>query len=325
MKAMQGATRIVLLLGAGTTLVLGQSNSASASYKLLSAPALGGGGQVGNGSNIQADLSVGGLAGGSASQVTAGGAQERFHYIGQLFDITGIEVEGSPLTVDEGGARQLQAVAILDDETEVALSGSEVKWSVLLGPLSGITSSGLATADSVYADAAATVQASSQGVDGQLGLTVLNTNGDDFRAYGGDGLPDDWQVGHFGLPPNVDAAPEANPDFDPYDNLTEFLTGYSPVDPGAFFQLSVIEIAGSRATLELSKVVPGTRYRIERRKNLVDDSWLELMSFTSLSELLGYKVEDPAAAGPRWFYRVGVEPEQGPGSPGMEERGGNPR
>lgn len=306
---METVTRLILLLVTGATGVLGQSNSASPSYKLLSAPELGGGGQVGNGSDIRGELALGGLAAGSVSRVTAGGAQENFNYIGQLYDVGGIVVEGSPSTIDEGDTRQLQAVATLDDLTKVVLSAPELKWSVLSGPLSGISSSGLATADSVYADAAVTVQASSQGVNGQLGLTVRNTNGDDFGGYAGDGLPDDWQVGHFGEPPNADAAPQANPDFDPYDNLTEFLTGYSPVDAGAFFQLSIVDTMGSRTTLALSKVVPGTRYRIERRNDPAADPWVELMNFTTLNELFDHLVEDPNAPGPRWFYRVGVEPE----------------
>ena len=304
MKAM---TQFVLLLVTTTASTLGQSNSASASYKLLSAPAVGGGGQVGNGSNIKAEISVGGLTGGSVSQVTGGGAQESFNYVGQLFDIAGITVEGSPPAVDEGQTRQLQAVATLDDLTEVVLSGPEVQWSVLLGPLSTIDSTGLATAELVYSETAAVVQAASEGVAGQLSLAVRNTNGDDFEGYAGDGLPDDWQVGYFGEPPNEAAAPDANPDGDPYDNLTEFLTGYSPVDAGAFFQLSVIEIAGSTATLELSKVVPGTRYRIQRRNSPGEEPWMELLNFTTLSELFDHQVQDPDAQGPRWFYRVGVE------------------
>ena len=185
-----------------------------------------------------------------------------------------------------------------------------MQWSVFLGPLTGIDASGLATADAVFADTTATAQGSFQGVNGQLGLTVFNTNPDNFRTYAGDGLSDGWQVDFFGSPPNANAAPAANPDNDPYDNRTEFLTGYDPTDAGDFFQLNVIELTGSSATLELSKIIPGTRYHLERSVDLEQtDPWSEFTNFTTLSEIFDHQLNDPNATGTRWFYRLGVEPE----------------
>jgi hypothetical protein len=147
-------------------------------------------------------------------------------------------------------------------------------------------------------------------VNGQLGLTVLNTNPDNFRTYAGDGLSDGWQVDFFGSPPNSNAAPAANPDNDPYDNRTEFLTGYDPTDADDFFQLKVIELTGSSATLELSKIIPGTRYHLERSVDLEQtDPWSEFANFTTLSKIFDHQLNDPNSTGARWFYRVGVEPE----------------
>jgi hypothetical protein len=180
----------------------------------------------------------------------------------------------------------------------------------VLGPLTGIDASGLATANLVYQDTPATAQGSYQGVSGQLALTILNVDPDNFGGYAGDELPDDWQVGYFGPPPNADADPNANSDNDPYNNEVEFLTGYDPTDSGDFFTLEVIEFTGASSTLELSKIIPGTRYRIERANDLkAPDPWTEFTSFTTLSEVFGHQLTDPSAASPRWFYRVGVEPE----------------
>jgi len=307
---MKRTSLAILTLGLGVATALGQSNSSSASYKLLQAPPTGGGGQVSNGSNITAQISVGDDFAGAVSNVTAGGVQEKSNYIGQLYDVTAVAVNATPNTFDETLTRQLSATATLDDLTLLALAAADVQWSVFLGPLTGIDASGLATADTVFADTAATAQGSFQGVNGQLGLTVLNTDPDNFGTYAGDGLGDTWQVNFFGSPPNANAAPAANPDNDPYDNRIEFLTGYDPTDAGDFFQLNVIDVTGSSATLELSKIIPGTRYRIERTVDLTrTDPWSEFTNFTTLSEIFDHQLNDPSATGARWFYRVGVEPE----------------
>ena len=100
------------------------------------------------------------------------------------------------------------------------------------------------------------------------------------------------------------------PDEDPYDNRTEFLTGYDPTDSSDFFTFGVVEFTGSSSTLELSKIILGTRYRVERSNDLnVADPWSEFTNFTTATEVLGPQLTDPAATSPRWFYRIGVEPE----------------
>lgn len=306
---MNSLIRISLLVGVCATNALGQSKSSSASYELLSASQISGGGTVSNGSNITGEMTVGGAVGGAVSLVTAGGTQEKPNYIGQLYDVKQVTVEATPITIDENGTRQLSASATLDDLTTLILADPFVQWTIILGPISGIDTSGLATADTVFADTLATVQASSQGIAGQFDLTVLNINVDDFGAYAGDQIDDNWQISFFGNPPNPDADPNANPDDDLYNNLVEFLTGYDPTDPGDYFQLEVLNLVGSTATLQLSKIIPGTRYRIERRNDYFSDPWTEFTNFTTLSELFDHQLTDPNAIGPRWFYRVGVEAE----------------
>lgn len=97
-------------------------------------------------------------------------------FIGQLYEAKQIAVTASPPAVVEGATTQLRAVATMDDETLVRLSGSEVKWSVLDGLLAGISPSGLATAGEVFLHAPATVRGRWDGIAGDLTLTVLNAN-----------------------------------------------------------------------------------------------------------------------------------------------------
>ena len=72
-------------------------------------------------------------------------------YIGQLYEVAGLVVNATPVTtVNEGGTLQLSAAQLLDDATTLAVSGSSVAWSVASGPLTSISTTGLATASTVY-------------------------------------------------------------------------------------------------------------------------------------------------------------------------------
>lgn len=299
---------LLVALGFGTSLSFGQSKSSSASYEILHSAPGGIAGKVSNGSNIAAQVTVGGTNDGTVSAETPGGVQLKPGFIGQLYDVVSITLGASPSTIDEGGTRQLGAVANLDDNTTLNLPGGDVQWSILLGPLTEIDASGLTTADLVYEDTAATAQGGYQGLSAQIELTVLNTDPDNLGTYAGDGLDDGWQVNFFGHPPNPEAAPNANPDNDLHPNLFEFLTGYNPTDPHSYFTFDVLDVADTMSILQLSKIVPGTRYSIERSLDLGHtDPWTEFATFTTLSEIFDHQVTDPNAAGPHWFYRVAVE------------------
>jgi hypothetical protein len=64
----------------------------------------------------------------------------------------------------------------MDDGTLVRLAGSDAKWSVVNGAITGITSEGVATAGLVFINAPATVRGRWDGVTGDLVLSVLNLN-----------------------------------------------------------------------------------------------------------------------------------------------------
>jgi len=281
-----------------------------AEVTLLQTHSNGGGGQVSGGSSVTAQVSIGDVLAGPISRVTTGGVQHKANFIGQLYDFVQLIVEADPEKVNEGETRQLSAAVVLDDETLLVPDNTEVQWSILSGPLVEISDAGVVSADRTFQDTSATVRGEFREQEATLSLLVLETEDDNFGAYAGDGLGDAWQVSFFGLPPNADASPGANPDGDVHDNRFEFLTGYDPTDPSDFFTFSVVSLAGPKATLELSKIVPGTRYRIERSRDLATtDPWTEFLNLTTAAEVTNRQVTDTNASGAHWFYRIGVEEE----------------
>jgi len=155
----------------------------------------------------------------------------RSGFAGQLYD--GLAITVPTLTVNEGATRQLSATLVCDDQTTTALAGGSLTWSVLSGPVSAVSGSGLATAGTVYQDSTAYVSGVYQSFSATLELTVLNTHGDNFGAYASDGLPDAWQVQYFGLPPNPLAAAAATSAGNTLTNLQEFAFGMNPLQGGA--------------------------------------------------------------------------------------------
>lgn len=212
-----------ILSTAGQSLVA--SPRASANYS-LPADTIDAGGRRGTSTAYSHDGSLGGVFG-----IATGGAPShavKAGYTGQLTDGIGLQVIASPSTVNETETRQLSAFQMLDDQTSDALPATDVTWSVLNGPLTSITSAGLATGGTVYQNTAATAQGSHGGSTGVLFLTVLDTIPDNFGTYASDGLGDDWQVQYFGEN-NPLAAPLIDSDGDGINNLLEFVLNGNPV------------------------------------------------------------------------------------------------
>lgn len=181
------------------------------------------GGLRGTSANLTADFSnAPGSAGSSANLLSRSG------HAGQLFDATALDLAASPSTVNEGSTRQLIATLLFDDATTSPLAAESIAWSVQSGPLSGISSSGLATASIVYQDGAAVVYAAYQSLTDTLALTVLNTHLDNFAPYAGDRVDDAWQVQYYGLISPGNAGPNDDSDSDGLTNLLEFAFGTLP-------------------------------------------------------------------------------------------------
>ena len=134
-------------------------------------------------------------------------------------------------------------------------------------------------------------------------LTVLNTNNDNLPGYDNDGIDDKWQKDYFGLPPNPNAAPSADPDGDGQANLLEFRTGYVPTDPNSRFITRGLDVSGGNFQLELSRVQPGTRYVFQRTTDFV--IWTDMLTLDPATVSAPFTQPLPTV-GTKGFYRVEI-------------------
>jgi hypothetical protein len=143
----------------------------SANYSIPTDSADAAGGRA-----VSASYSEDGSLGEVVGTASVGTQAMKHGFIGQLYEVQSLALAAAPSAVNEGLTTQLGAVATMDDGTRIELAGTEPAWSVVNGAVVNITSSGLATAGEVFLNAPATVRARWQGINGDLGLTVLNTN-----------------------------------------------------------------------------------------------------------------------------------------------------
>ncbi|MEZ5385844.1 MAG: hypothetical protein R3F13_10040 [Prosthecobacter sp.] len=247
--------------------------------------------------------SVGGVSG--TSDAAAPVTTAKAGYMGQLYEVTALQIAASPATVNELGTRQLGAAQVLDDLTTIVVPPSSIAWSVSSGPLSSIDADGLATAAAVYTDTAAVAQGSFAGVNGTLNLTVLDTIPDNFGSYAGDGIADDWQQQYFGLN-NPNAAPGLDPDGDGHTNQFEFTAGLNPVNSVARFLLSTERVTG-QINIVFGPVLAGRTYTVKSSLMLgAGAMWEDLTSFSTSDDGSTRTVTDLDAGGTRKFYRVEI-------------------
>ncbi len=267
-----------------------------------------GGGRRTNSAAYTMDGSAGGIVG--LSTVAAPVEVAKHGYVGQLYDLVALSVTAPPSTsLNETASRQLAAAPLADDSTLLAaLAPATVSWSIVSGPVATISSGGLATAGNVYQDTAATVGGSAQSLSGQLGLTIVNVNLDDYQSYAGDQIDDDWQVQYFGQPPNTNAGPNADVSGTGQTNLFKFVAGLHPLDPTSRFTLSIAAVPGQpgQKSLSFNPVVSGRTYSITARSNLITGSWNPINGSAPVDNGATRTILDLSASGATKFYHVDI-------------------
>ena len=243
---------------------------------------------------------------GGVSTTTAPARTAKHGFAAQLYDATGLTLTTASPNVNEGATAQLGAWLALDDSTFLSVAAANVTWSVLSGPLSGVSTAGLATAGVVFQTTPAMAQGQSGGFTGALALSIVNVNTDDFGIYAGDGLGDDWQVQYFGQG-NPLAAPGLDPDFDGQTNLFEFTAGLVPTDPASVFRLRTETVPGqpSQGRIIFSPVVAGRTYTVRHRSALDTGTWTDLTGATQSDNGSERTITDQTRPGVR-FYQVRV-------------------
>ncbi|MBK8035804.1 MAG: hypothetical protein IPK22_01510 [Verrucomicrobiaceae bacterium] len=246
-------------------------------------------------------------AGGVVGITTSVNDTNKQGYIGQLTEVTALQLAAAPTTVNETATRQLSATQVLDDLTTHAVPASLITWSIT-GPslASTISTSGLVTAGAVYQNESITAQGIHAGITGTLSLTILNTLPDNFGTYAADGLGDDWQVVHFGQN-NPNAAPLLDPDFDGHTNLFEYTAGLIPTSAASKFNWRIAPVPGfpSQKHLVFSPLVAGRTYTVKTATTLgVPMTTLTGTTFTDSGN--ERTVTDPTATGSAKFYKVEI-------------------
>lgn len=263
------------------------------------------GGQRAASATYTNDGSLGGITG--ISSIAAPAETAKHGYLGQLTEVTALQLAATPATVNETATRQLSGTQLLDDLTTNAVPAAAISWSVQSGPLTGIDSSGLATAATVYQNTAATAQGSYAGLTGTLGLTVLDTIPDNFGAYAADGVGDDWQFQYFGLN-NPLAAPTQDPDGDGQINIFEFTAGLIPTNPLSRFLLTIAAVPGQATQKQVvfEPVVAGRTYTVKTSPDLAAASWITLAASTSSDNGSQRTITDTSATAGKKFYKVEI-------------------
>jgi len=248
------------------------------------------------------------------SSTSAGGAESsanytaRTGYAGSLFDTVALDLTASPLSLNEGGTRQLGASLVFDDSSLQPLDPSAVTWSVQSGPLASINSGGLASAGNVYQNTNAVAQGNYQTFADTLTLNVLNVGNDNFALYAGDGIADDWQVLYFGVnSPN--AAPLLDPGNDGWINLLEYNAGLLPNDANSVFSFRMEGVPGQPAQRRIifRPRLPGRTYTVFSSLTMQPGTWSPLAGATVSDNGDERTVTDPNAGTGRKFYRVEVQ------------------
>jgi hypothetical protein len=117
-----------------------------------------------------------------------------------------------------------------------------------------------------------------------------------------------WRVSHFGAPSNSgDAADDADPDGDGWNNANEFAAGTDPNDPASLLEITGLAFTGQDVTIGFP-TVSGRSYRVEKSATLSDGSWLTVASPVPGTGGAVEITDSGARSQPRWFYRIAVLP-----------------
>ena len=267
-----------------------------------------GGGQRTLSANYTMDGSIESIGGISAALAPA--TTMRHGYIGQLYEVIGVDITAIPNPVSELSNAQLSATATLDDTTVIALSASNVDWGSagIPYPLSSVSASGVATATNIYQDTSTAISGYYLGATGNATLFILDTNPDDYGIYAGDGIPDSWQVQYFGVD-NPQGVASADADGTGQANLFKYVAGLDPTNPTSVFVLKIASVTGqpTQKNLIYNPVATGRTYTLQFRTNLVSDAWATLTGISD-PQTNGNQVTvtDLNATNSTKFYRLDI-------------------
>jgi hypothetical protein len=280
------------------------ASSSSTDYSVV-ADVIDSGGATASSADYGMQGSAGAAAGIAETTGVAGFAKHGF--LAQIYERVGFGLVAAPATVDEAGTRQILGGDAIDDGTLLSVvPGGSITWSILSGPLTGISATGLVTAGIVAQNTPASVQGMLGGDTATLPLTVLNTIADNFGSYASDGLPDDFQVQYFGFD-NPLAAPNLDVDGDGQTNYFEWVTGLSPISGASRFETE-LAVPDGQMPVTFGPCFPDRTYTLLYSLDLSPGSWQTIPGAIVLPiDANGFcTIIDPSPGDERRFYRVEI-------------------
>jgi hypothetical protein len=262
-----------------------------------------GGGQYTTSANYAMDGSIGGMGGVSSNASSS--ATAKHGYIGQLTDATNLVITAAPASPNEEATSQLGGIAGLDDGTVTVMEGSNLLWSGPCHPIASISPAGLATAEIVFSNTYGSVTGVYLGVTGTMTLLVLDSSPDNFGRYANDGVPDNWQVKHFGTD-NPNGGSTNNPDGDAFNNAQEYIADTDPTNRLSSFRIcATSNLPPNRAVCFFSSAERA--YTLLYRTNLTSGGWTNDPAQSNIGgngKVMTFI--DPSSRTTR-FYRVRVQ------------------
>lgn len=240
----------------------------------------------------------------SAAPATGGTYAMAGGYSSMLRDAIGLAV--LPALLAEDSVTPLTLHQVLDDGTQSPAAHAGAVWNVLDGPLS-ISTTGVATAQTVPADTQASLQVTLGALTSAASITVRDTIPDNFGTYGSDGIGDDWQVRHFGVN-NPLAGATVDADGDGQDNLFEFTAGLEPTSSTSRFTFSLEDVPNvpGQKRMVFQPAANGRTFSLMKTLELFPADWQPVPGAITAGNGGTAALTDPDAAGQRAFYKVQI-------------------
>lgn len=209
--------------------------------------------------------------------------------------------------IHEDDCIQLSGVAIMDDGSITALSGSEIAWSNGSGSIESIDPQGLAKTRAIYADSLIGLTGFYQHISVSRTWPVLNDQPDNYGMYANDEIDDSWQVQYFGLE-NPLAGAEIDSDGDHHNNYFEFVANLNPREGMSSFHTEIKPSSSQAGGMDISfwPVFDNRVYTLLRATSLEPVSWAPLTTATSVEANGKRTITDPSGNERTEFYRIEI-------------------
>ncbi len=135
---------------------------------------------------------------------------------------------------------------------------------------------------------------------GRIEVLFAATSIDPDLDSDGNGLPDWWEILHFGA---IGVDPDLDADGDGTSNLMEYLAGTDPRDPTSVFRPDFRRNPGGGFLLDVT-TIPGRIYRIWGGTDLTEWSVIETLEGNDTIQTL--TLDPNPIADPRYFWRVEI-------------------